>query len=142
MTSRDGANATINDRSRRLNDRLKQNAFNVVNTNFKRSKNVTKKASGAQCVQQVEPHGQVVEEAADEGNEHDCSHVFLPRHREKGGVVPELFPGVLQTNTTNKNKPFLPKGCRRFVLEEMAEFECFIKTLPSKVQPKRERFHN
>ena len=53
-------------------------------------------------------------------------------------MVPKLFPGVLKTNTaTNKNWPLLPKRCRRFALEGMPEFECFIKTLLSKVQPKR-----
>ena len=48
MTSRDGArtiNATINERSRRLKDRIKQNASNVVNTNgTKKLKEMTKKA--------------------------------------------------------------------------------------------------
>ena len=54
-------------------------------------------------------------------------------------MVPESFPGVLKTNTTNKNKPLLPKHSRRFTLEGMSEFEHFIKTLLSKVQPKRTR---
>ena len=54
-------------------------------------------------------------------------------------MVPELFLRVLKTNTTNKNKPLLPKHCRMFALEGMQEFECFIKTLLSEVQPKRTR---
>ena len=54
-------------------------------------------------------------------------------------MVPDSSSGVLKTNTTNKNKPLLPKHCGRFALEGMSEFECFIKTLLSKVQPKRKR---
>ena len=54
-------------------------------------------------------------------------------------MVPELFPGVLKLNTTNKNEPLLSKHCRRFSVNRMPEFECFIKTLLSKVQPKRTR---
>ena len=66
-------------------------------------------------------------------------HVFLPGHREKGGVVPKSFLGVLKMNTTNESKPLLPKHCGRFTLEGMQEFECFTKTLLSKVQQKKTR---
>ena len=54
-------------------------------------------------------------------------------------MVPNLFPGVLKINTTNKNEPILPKHYGRFALEGMPEFECFIKKLLSEVQPKRTR---
>ena len=65
-------------------------------------------------------------------------HVHLPRHREKRGVVCKPSLGVLKMSTTNKNKPPLsPEHCRRFALEGMQEFEHFIKTLLSEVQPGR-----
>ena len=45
MTSRDRANATIDDRSRRLNDRLKRNGTNIGNTmDTMTSEKMTKKA--------------------------------------------------------------------------------------------------
>ena len=67
-------------------------------------------------------------------------HVRLSGHREKGGVVPESFPGVLKLNTTNQTKPLLSKDYGRFSVDGMPEFEYFIKTVLSKVQPKRMRY--
>ena len=60
--------------------------------------------------------------------------------REKGGVVPDSFPGVLKINTTNKDEPLLPKHYGKYGLDGTPEFEYFVKTLLSEVQPKRTRY--
>ena len=54
-------------------------------------------------------------------------------------MVPESFPGVLKLNTTNQKEPLLSKSYGRFSVDGIPEFECFIKTLLSEVQPKRTR---
>ena len=59
---------------------------------------------------------------------------------EKGGVVPDDFPGVLKINTTNKDEPLLSKHYGKYGAEGKAEFEYFVKTLLAEIQPKRTRF--
>ena len=54
-------------------------------------------------------------------------------------MVPESFPGVLKLNTTNQKEPLLSKSYGRFSVDGIPEFEHFIKTLLSEVQPKRTR---
>ena len=54
-------------------------------------------------------------------------------------MVPESFPGVLKLNTTNQKEPLLSKSYGRFSVDGIPEFEYFIKTLLSEVQPKRTR---
>ena len=68
------------------------------------------------------------------------SYIQLPGNREKGGLVPEEFPGVLKINTTNKDEPLLHEHYGKFGVDGMPEFEYFIKTLLSEVQPKRTRY--
>ena len=55
-------------------------------------------------------------------------------------MVPESFPGVLKLNTTNQKEPLLSKGHGRFSVNGIPEFEHFIKTFLSEVQPKRTRY--
>ena len=55
-------------------------------------------------------------------------------------MVPESFPGVLKLNTTNQKEPLLSKSYGRFSVDGIPEFEYFIKTLLSEVQPKRTRY--
>ena len=55
-------------------------------------------------------------------------------------MVPESFPGVLKLNTTNQKEPLLSKNYGRFSVDGIPEFEHFIKTLLSEVQPKRTRY--
>ena len=55
-------------------------------------------------------------------------------------MVPDSFPGVLKMNTTNKDEPLLPKHYGKYGLEGKEEFEYFVKTLLSEVQPKRTRY--
>ena len=55
-------------------------------------------------------------------------------------MVPESFPGVLKLNTTNQKEPLLSKNYGRFSVDGIPEFEYFIKTLLSEVQPKRTRY--
>ena len=64
----------------------------------------------------------------------------MPEHREKGGIVPDDFPGVLKINTTNKDKPLLTEHYGKFGLNGIPEFEYFIKALLKEVQPKRTRY--
>ena len=64
----------------------------------------------------------------------------MPGDREKGGVVPDDFPGVLKINTTNKDEPLLSKHYGKYGAEGKAEFEYFVKTLLAEIQPKRTRF--
>ena len=70
-------------------------------------------------------------------NVHRQSFFHQQDDQEKGGVVPDSFPGILRITPNQDGKPLLNEHCSTFGPNGRAEFEHFVKHLLSRVQPKR-----
>ena len=65
-----------------------------------------------------------------------CILICISEHR-RGGILPELFPGVLEFNANLKGKPLLNREYRDFGANRNPEFEDFMKHLLSEISPTR-----